>query len=492
MNIVKQLVGKFGAQSSFVKGIGTLISGIAISQLLLLLSSPLLTRLFSPSDFGILAVYIAALNIFLIVASGRYELAIPIPKNDRTAEALVLLSLFILFISTTVVTITSIVVLVYFPDLTRSGQTLQYLWLLPIGGFLAGIFQIFNYWGVRRKDFTKIAYAKLLQACSLIIFQITFYKFGAISLIGGHAAGQGFGSFRLARSFLAKKNLKHIKLKAIKVAAIHYRNFPLYSLAAGLCNSLGSQLPAFLFAYFFSSTVVGFYALAYRILALPMTVLGVAIGNVFLAHAPEAVRNGSIGSLIKTIYENLAHIAAPAIFLIMINGPSLFVIGFGSDWQQAGVYAQLMAPWLYLVFITSPLTTLMEVTQKQNIGLLFQAALLALRILAVLLFYSYGEIYTVAAFSIVSAMSWLWYLAWINRSAGNKHLALIVPIISSLLWGGVCCAPSILLNMASNDHHLIGIFLSAIFVILKFLITVKKILQSSKLYASSKIELTQV
>ena len=44
----------------------------------------------------------------------------------------------------------------------------------------------------------------------------------------------------------------------------------------------------------------------------------------------------------------------------------LFAFVFGAEWREAGILSEIMAPWLMFKFITSPLSTLPIVVEKQR------------------------------------------------------------------------------------------------------------------------------
>jgi O-antigen/teichoic acid export membrane protein len=204
------------------------------------------------------------------------------------------------------------------------------------------------------------------------------------------------------------------------------------------------MLPPILFASFFGAAAAGLYSLANRVLQLPMSLIGGAIGQVFFAEAAEANRRGEIGQLVAGLHSKLAHIGmAPALLLILI-GPDLFAIVFGEQWRVAGEFARWMAPWIYLVFVSSPLSTLFAVMEKQVQGLVFQLVLLVSRLGAIIAGAAIGGLMeTVILFSSVSALCWLGFLFWLARLAGNSAKSMIYPALSAFGVGMVCLLPVI-------------------------------------------------
>lgn len=165
--------------------------------------------------------------------------------------------------------------------------------------------------------------------------------------------------------------------------AVRYKRFPLYSTWEGLLNTAGTQLPPLIFAIFFGPAVAGLYSLANRVLSIPMSLIGSAIGQVFLSNAAEARRNGTLGTLVLNLHTKLAHLGLAPALLLALTGPDLFAFVFGANWRQAGEFARWMAPWLYFVFTLSPLSTLFAVMENQKEGFAFQVILFVVRLAAI-------------------------------------------------------------------------------------------------------------
>jgi O-antigen/teichoic acid export membrane protein len=60
--------------NSFFRNVTTLALGTVISQIIVLASSPLLSRLFTVADFGVLSIFTSISVFFAVLSTGRYEL----------------------------------------------------------------------------------------------------------------------------------------------------------------------------------------------------------------------------------------------------------------------------------------------------------------------------------------------------------------------------------------------------------------------------------
>lgn len=174
----KELVQRFVPRNSFARSVGLLVGGTAGAQVLTVLVSPVLTRLYTAEDFGVLAVYASVLSLILVVASLRYELAIPLPEDDLDAVNLTALGFFLVFLLTFFTACAVWLSGEYIIRMLNASQLKPYLWLLPLSVFFGGIYGLFRYWSVRIKTFGAVAKTSLQQALVSICIQLAGYKLG--------------------------------------------------------------------------------------------------------------------------------------------------------------------------------------------------------------------------------------------------------------------------------------------------------------------------
>ena len=429
-------------KSPFARGVSVLVGGTASAQILLVFAAPVLTRLYTPEDFGLLAVYASLLALIGVISSLRYQLAIPLPEDDVEAANVAVLSLLLIFITTALTAVFVIMFGTPIAELLGVPALANYLWLLPVGVLFSGAYTVLNYWSVRTKRYSILARTKLTQALATLAIQLGTFKFGGIGLLLGQVAGQSVGTGSLARPALAMSAFKHVSWDGVKMAAVRYRKFPIFSTWEGLSNTAGIQLPPIIFAALFSPFAAGLYALAHRVLQLPMSLVGAAIGQVFFANAAEAHRVGKLGVLVEQLHGKLAHIGFPPALLLMLLGPDLFALVFGENWRQAGDFARWMAPWLYLVFVSSPLSTLFAVTEQQKQGLAFQLILLVSRVAAIGVGAWLDDLMlTIILFAGVSALCLLGFLFWVAHIAGNAPQTMIQPTLRAAGVAIFCAVP---------------------------------------------------
>ncbi|WP_104490016.1 lipopolysaccharide biosynthesis protein [Acinetobacter indicus] len=429
-------------KSNFARSVSILVGGTAGAQLITIAATPLLTRLYTPNDFGVLAVYMSVLALFTVIASLRYELAIPLPKSDEDAIHIVVLCLFI----TLLMTVLSLTIVLIWGekgvDILNIPNLAAYLWLLPVGVFFSGIYQTFNYWAIRTKQFPVLARTKIWQKIAAVGIQVCGYKFSTISLIVGQIVGQGAGILSLARTAISNKSFFNWDWKDLGKQAKYYKQYPLYSTWSGFANSAGVYLPPLLFASLFGSASAGLYTLAHSILALPISFIGSAVGNVFLSHAAEAHRNNTLQKLFEDVFSRLVMIAIPLVLVLLIDTPKVFEIVFGSEWREAGVYGQWMTLWLGLVLIGSPLSSIFSVLEKQLHGMIFQVSMTLVRIAVLVMGIVVGDIVlTVALFSMVGVVFWLLFIFWAAKQCNSSVKFVIQCFLKSITLGILLVLP---------------------------------------------------
>jgi O-antigen/teichoic acid export membrane protein len=387
-----------------------LLGGTAGSQFLLIIASPLLTRLYEPDQFGVLALFVSLIGLLSVIASARYELAIPIPWSRQTAVNLAALCQFVVVI---VAALSCLVLVIWHKALATWINTPvlneYYMWI-PVGVLVVGFFQVYQFLEIRDKRFSIIARSKLFQSGSVIFLQILLSSITAGGLLVGHVLGQALATIMLAR-FARSKKWGVVGYKKVIAVSKRYRHFPIYGAGAGLLNSAGLHLPAIFFASFFGLAEAGIYALAHRVLASPISMIGQAVAQVFLSEAPERYRTGSLSELVSALNTYLLMLGLPVGVILIVAGREVFSFIFGPSWGEAGEIAQWLALWLVVALSTSPISMVFNVAEQQRRGLIMQAVLLVLRITGISVGVYCDQFgVAVAAFSIGGYIGYILYL----------------------------------------------------------------------------------
>jgi O-antigen/teichoic acid export membrane protein len=463
-------------KNTFARSVSVLVGGTAGGQVLLVLVAPVLTRLYAPEDFGLLAVYASLLAIIGVVSSLRYELAIPLPESDAEAANIAVLSLLLVVGSTFLSALAVLLFSEAIAALLGVPQIADYLWLLSAGILLGGTYTVFNHWCIRTKQFTMIAATTLRQALATIAIQLTAFKLGGIALLFGQIAGQSVGSARLGKSTLTNPAFAEVNLENICRAARRYRRFPMFTTWAGLLNSGGTQLPPLMFAALFGPAAAGIYILAHRVLTLPVNLVGGAIRHVFFSGAAAARRSQKLRTQVESVLDKLVQISMPPIIMLAIIGPELFSFTFGEQWRPAGQFAQWMTPWLFLQFCTGPLTVVFAAVERQHIGLFMQGQLFLVRAVMIFIGALIGDLLTtVKLFSIGSALSYLVFLLMILRAVKAPSIVLLRSLSKALLLSMLVVSPLLLVFVSGTgaEYATLLVVLACLFLGIRYMALVQ-------------------
>lgn len=384
---MKSLNQKWLPQGSFLRSIGILTGGTVLAQGIMVLAMPFLTRLYTPEDFGLLAVYASLLSIFSVVACLRYNIAIPIPQKDADGFALLIIS----FVVAAIVGLLLALPIVFAPSASASliGQPEMgpLLWMLPIGVFLAGSYDALQHWAFRKKRFWSVAFTRITRAsvgtgAQVGIGSVAHSPFG---LVFGHMLFSGLGLFGLGMDLIHKDRefFRSFSLKAsIARAKEHYR-FPAFSVPEALMNTMSAELPIILIAAIALGEEAGYLMLAMRVIGLPMALIGSSVSQAYLSEARQKLADGTLETFTRSTMWTLARISALPFVLVGLASPILFPVLFGKPWTEAGCLVAWMVPWFFFQFIASPVSMVLHVLQKQHYAAVLQALGLFIRLGAV-------------------------------------------------------------------------------------------------------------
>ncbi len=412
------------SKSKFAKNVLTLMTGTALAQIIPIGISPILTRLYSPEDFSVFAMYSAILSIFSVIACLRFEIAIPISKNNKEACELVLLALTsTCFISA----ISGLIILLFNEQITQisSNKLEGFLWMIPLGIFFSGGYAAFQYWATRQKNFNQVARTRIGQSisCAFIQLGLGFLGVSPLGLLLGSLFQAGAGVVGLGTRFL--KDVKHflgqIKINNLINTFRAYDKFPKYSTWEALANSAGMQLPIILIASYSVGSEAGYLMLAMRLLSAPMSLIGGAVAQVFLSEAPARAHSGELKAFtIKTV-GSLFKIGVLPILAVAILAPFFVPLIFGESWARAGTLISWMAPWFLVQFIVSPVSMTLHIVNAQKVALVLQVFGVLLRVSSVYLGFFLFKEYVVELYALSGVVFYLIYFYVVLKVLRNNN-----------------------------------------------------------------------
>lgn len=378
-------------ENGFLRSVSTLVSAGVVGQAILLAIMPLVTRLYTPADFGVAAVFGALMSTLLMATSLRYEMAIVLPRSDRQAEVLVRLALILTLVSAAIVLVIVAIWRAPIAGVLRVPDLEGLLWALPLALVGAGAFRVFNFWAVRHKAFGLIARTRIWQpsvnAATQVIVGIL--SSGPLGLVAGQVAGLLAGGKTLARGARVWTRFDWAEWRRIRHVARRYARFPKLDVPAALIDTLSQQLPNLLLALLFNPTVAGWYMLADRAIVTPLSLIGQAVGQVVYAKSREQVIQGSLLRSTAKIAALLGLGVTSAGIVFVPLAPMLFDHVFGRQWGNAGLYSAILFFGFAAQFVYSSISLTLPATNGQHLNLLINMMLLIGKFLA--LFYGYTQ-----------------------------------------------------------------------------------------------------
>jgi len=369
------LLARF-ASIEFVRDILVISGGTGIAQLLPILLTPVLTRMYSPEDMGLLGLYVAFVGFCANATTLGFSMAIVSGRTDREGARLVLLSGLMVVPMATVFTILLACMVVMnvlgFGELNRYSIVAMWVSLIFTGAFLT-----LRYWLVRSRGYLAISHALIAQSTGRMGTQVLlgFTPLGWAGLIAGEVVGRGSGLMRVWRT--ARDDLgallSGVTRRDILTTASEFKKFPLLTTPSSLLNSLGLVLPVPLITMHFGLYEAGQFAVAYRVLGLPLSLVGASVADVFhsrIGRLSREVPKRAIRFLILVSASLLAIGILPMI-VVTFFGDRLFQFVLGDEWSTAGLLAAAIAPWVLMEFVVGPVSRVVLVYRGQELKLIY-------------------------------------------------------------------------------------------------------------------------
>lgn len=357
------------SRSFFSQSVGVLAIGTVIAQGIGYLVAPLISRLYSPDDMGELGLYMRVVGLGSVIITARYELSIPIAKSDYHGVLLTRLATWIVALFFILFTIASFIWLIFFTDdfITES------LWLLLVGISIVtlALTNVGVNLATRLSKFSQISSSRIYQSLGTHFFRLCFglLNFGSIGLLLGSTLGFIFGLIGFNGSFrsvLLSKSYPQSNRKTYLLAS-QYRDFPFISLPHAVMELAKDVIVALVIIYFFSQELFGSFSYAFTMLRLPLLVIGAAIGQVFFKKLADLNHHkDSLYPTVKKLLIQLFSLSFIPFLILQFFGEETFGFVFGAEWKVAGSMAEIMSIWLFFNFISSPISTLPIILNKQR------------------------------------------------------------------------------------------------------------------------------
>ena len=419
---MKKFVAKIWNSPS-ARNVGKLLSANVIAQALGIIIYPILTRLYTPEDFGLLNVFASIGGGLILLSTLEWYNAIVLPKKEQDASALVHLSFFCL-LATSILLLLTIPFATPFAKLLNLPRFASFYWMLPIYVFLIGAWNILNYWYIRQKEYDRISGYQISQSLFAAGYKTTFaflpFSGGLMyASILSPLCSFILSLYRAGRKVLMP--LRTIHPETCKQVAVTYSNYPKYSTPRALLNYIVGQLPVLVLAPLFGERLIGFWGMALMLSFTPISIMSRALYQVLFRKTTEQVNAGlSIAPFYRWFTIIALSVIVPFFIILWFVLPALTDWLLGADWRVTGEYIRWMLPWLVFNILGGSTGYLVDIFFKQKTGLLFEILLAISRTIGVGIGIAMNNFeasiigYAIGS-AVINASQYIWYLTLVQR-----------------------------------------------------------------------------
>jgi len=360
----------------FLRSIVVIAGGSVIAQAIPVALTPVLTRLYSPSDMGMLALYLAFIGFASSGTTLGYSTAIVSARSDEEASDLTVVS------TLAIVPCTLIATLVLWAMISRS-------WLgygdLPkvtaiamgVSLLLTGLFFTLRFWSLREGHYRIISRATIAQSIGRIVAQVLLglAHLNWVGLISGEILGRGLGLNQMWKSTWSNVSALSLPLNRprLRRTALEYWKFPLLSTPSAMLNNLALALPVPLISKYFGLQAAGQYAIATRVLLLPLVLVGSSVGDVFHNRIATLSREDPKKAFrfFLGVSAGLFAVGILPMVIVSLFGETLWTAVLGDQWRTAGKIAAALTPWALMQLVVSPVSRVVFIYQGQGIKFIY-------------------------------------------------------------------------------------------------------------------------
>ncbi|MDH3661757.1 MAG: oligosaccharide flippase family protein [Alphaproteobacteria bacterium] len=424
-----------GRRGAMAKNVAVLGFGAALSQILTILSTPVLGWYYTPGSFGIMATSLSIVYIVSCLSNANYETAIILTEQNQAIDLLSLCLILNLF-SSIIFCLISVLAFNLF-DILPDYPSWMFITLMSIGIFLTSTFSTLQYYAVRIEDYPASSASHVMRTLFALVIQMAGVLFHSnpVWLIAGRVFGPlpGIG-YLLRRDGESLWNHRLTwRVADLMTVARHYRRFPLYAAPQRIIALLAEEMPTLVLASVFGPSPAGYYWFSSRLSQVPCGVISQAIGRVFSREAAKTIYQGrtTFRPAIK-IVTVLAIVAIPAVAVVILWAPELFDILLGPEWQTAAVYCQWIVVWVFFRFSVSPILCLFTILNEQKRLLKLDSVVFVIRAVVIACCaIAFDALTLVMVFSVFESAKIVLYAVIILRLA-RRPVAPAGPLTSEL------------------------------------------------------------
>ncbi len=412
--------------SEFIRDVTVLGSGIAVATAIPILASPILTRLYTPADFGLFAIFMAIVSSIIPAICGKYEVAMILPKSQ--VQRLHLLGISFRFAIT--ISIICLVLLVVFQEhvlaILDAQQLGSWVYFVPLTLLATGLMTGMNYFANSCKDYGDMAKGRLVNSLSFAVVSIMVGVVGVgfWGLLAGMMVALIVATSYLLYRYRAKLSWDLVLWTSAKTDLMkRYRDYPLYNASTAWLDAIRATVPVFFLAHYFHESIVGYFALVLRVALTPLSFISESVSQVNLKKVADLVKeDADIRSHLVKVTIGLAAIIVPPTIIMTAFAPAIFSFVFGEEWREAGIYMQILMPAMAVQFVASTLSTTLGATQNNRRGAIWKVTAFVVTIAVFAVFAPLGDaLALLKAAAVMDIGLYLFYYLLIWEAAGSPR-----------------------------------------------------------------------
>jgi O-antigen/teichoic acid export membrane protein len=410
-----------GLTSDFWRGVASVLTGTAVAQAIPIAGSLIIARQYAPGEFGRFSAWLGLVLLAAVALTGRFETALALEPDGEPRRRAMVATLLTAALATGLLVGAAAIVVAISPAWVEHQSTLLIAAFFPVA-LLIAMGQIWQSWAAAEGRYRDLSLMRIAEAGAITTLQIALGAAfaSADSLAIAHLIGVMVGLAVSAR-------LLPIRWPAGNPAPMvrefwsRHRRFPLLSLPADVLNTASAQLPVLIVAGRFGAETAGLLALATRTLGAPIGILGKSVLDVFKRHAATSYRErGECRADYLRTFKVLATASLVAAVVLALWSAPLFALAFGEAWRGAGTIAAWLVPMFALRFVSSPLSYMVYIAEKQHLDLVWQACLLGMTLASLNLFSQQSA--AIIAYSAGYSVLYIVYLMMSYRfSLGDRR-----------------------------------------------------------------------
>ena len=427
LNIINKLIDKYIRNSDFTKNSLILMIGTVISQFISVAFSPIISRIYTPSDYGIIGIINSISGLLNSIFAFGFIPAIILSPTKKKRLNIVIFTTLIVFFNLIISFILFIFISKPISVLYNNKDLSFFLLFIPIGAFLFSLFSITTCYTNKNKEYKLLSISKITQAGtnSLSNMGLGLLKFKALGMILGGYIGYLISIFNLIPSLIKDiiKNIKYINKKTMLEEAKKYRSVAFTGFFADISIIATNILFIYFISLFFDVRTIGFYTFAHRIMTMPITIISATLQQTFYQKITEIFNTtGDIRPMTSKLISRMLLFSFPFFLLLFLFSPRIFSFVFGNNWYQVGIYSQALVLYVFSSFISSPVSAIPYVVRKEKIYLVL-AQISNILMIASALFGGIVKkdfLWTCYFLSTLNALFTLFIIIWIYKISKIK------------------------------------------------------------------------